>query len=119
METSGWSVVVGTGSTVTDAVVVAAVVAVVVAGSRHAVQCSWVAAAAYHPFAVCSRNAQRFVLLCQVTKDHASIPTVVQVVPIQLRNDTMPRCLTRRCTLANICKKQMYNQPQSCPGHTY
>ena len=104
---------------VTVTVVVAAVVVVGMAGSRHAVQCSWVAAAAYHPFAVCSRNAQRFVLLRQVTKDHASVPTIVQLVPIQLRNGTTPRCLTRRCTLANICKKQMYNQPQSCPGHTY
>ena len=96
----------GTGSTVTVTVVVAAVVVVGVAGSRHAVQYSWVAAAAYHPFTVCSRNAQQFVLLRQVTKDHASVPTIVQLVPIQLRNGTMPRSLTRRCTLANICEKQ-------------
>ena len=111
----------GTGSTVTVTVVVAAVVVAVVgvAGSRHAVQCSWVAAAAYHPFAVCSRNAQRFVLLRQVTKDHASVPTIMQLVPIQLRNDTTPRCLTRRCTLANICEKQMYSQPPSSLRHTY
>ena len=109
----------GTGSTATVAVVVAAVVVVVVGGNRLAVQCSWVAAAAYHPFAVCSRNAQRFVLLRQVTKDHASVPTVVQLVPIQLRNDTTPRCLTRRCTLANICEKQMYSQPPSSLRHTY
>ena len=100
-------------------VVVVAVVVVGVAGSRHTVQCSEVAAAADHPFAVCSHNAQRFVLLHQVTKDHASVPTVVQLVPIQLRNDTTPRCLTRRCTLANICEKQMYSQPPSSLRHTY
>ena len=119
METSGWLVVVGTRLTVTVTVVVAAVVAVGMAGSRHAVQCSWVAAAAYHPFAVCSHNAQQFVLLRQVTKDHASVPTIVQLVPIQLRSDTTPRCLTRRCTLANICEKQMYSQPPSSLRHTY
>ena len=109
----------GTGSTITVAIVVAAVVVVVVAGSRHAVQCSWVAAAAYHPFAVCSRNAQQFVLLRQVTKDHASVPTIVQLVPIQLRNGTALRYLTRRYTAANICKKQMYSQPPSSLRHTY
>ena len=104
---------------VTFAVIVAAVVAVGVVGSRHAVQCSWVVAAAYHPFAVCSHNSQQFVLLHQVTKDHASVPTTVQLVPIQLHNDTMPHYLTRRCTLPNICEKQMYNQPLNCLKHTY
>ena len=109
----------GTGLTVTVTVVVAAVVAVGVAGSCRAVQCSWVAVTACHPFAVYSRNAQRFVLLRQVTKDHASVPTIVQLVPIQLRNGTMPHCSIRRCTLANICEKQMYSQPPSSLRCTY
>ena len=52
------------------AVVVVAVMAVDVGSSRHAVQCSKVAAAAYHWLAVYSCSAQQFMLLCQVTKDH-------------------------------------------------
>ena len=65
MEIIDWLVIAGFGPTaiVVMAAVMAAVMAVVVAGSCHAVQCSWAVIAAYHLFAVYSHNAQQFMLL--------------------------------------------------------
>ena len=56
MEIFDWLVIMGSGPMVT--VIIAAVVAVVVAGSHHAVQCSWVVTAVYHLFAAYSHSIQ-------------------------------------------------------------
>ena len=53
------------------AVLMAAVMAVVMGGGHHAIQCSWVAAAAYHWFEMYFHSIQRFKLLHQVPKGNA------------------------------------------------
>ena len=87
----------------------AVVVTADVTDSRRVVQYSFAVAAACHPYAVYSRNAQRFTPLRPMTTDHASVPIVVRMVPGRLRNGTVPRYWTRRCTAVNICGKQMYS----------